>query len=266
MPSPVSDGGEPAARYRAAQAGLARLLVRDMRRLRRLIVPSRLRTSVADWITASRTVVDQYAAHSADLASDYYRAQREAARVPGQWSPPAPELPPQDQVDNSLRWAASDLWPRDPADPGTTEAQRLPLEQRLDAAEARAEGAAQKAVADAGRAQVRTAASQDRRAVGLARWCRTDGCAFCKLMASRGAVYRLIPGYRQPNIEAEGGVWQFHDHCQCGIRVVWAGEKFELSPAAQQWADLYEKHAANAGTGDKMRAFRAAVAAHDSGL
>jgi hypothetical protein len=56
----VSDGSRDADRYRAAQLGLTRLLVRDVRGLRRLILPSRLRTSVPDWIAAVQAVVDQY--------------------------------------------------------------------------------------------------------------------------------------------------------------------------------------------------------------
>lgn len=61
MAATVSDSGDAANRYRAAQIGLTRLLVRDVRGLRRLIIPSRLQASVPDWLTAMNAIVEQYA-------------------------------------------------------------------------------------------------------------------------------------------------------------------------------------------------------------
>ncbi|MBQ1166302.1 hypothetical protein KBZ21_50790, partial [Streptomyces sp. A73] len=69
------------ARWRRAQRGLTRLLSRDVRRLRRLILPLRLQESVPDWIEAVRAVVDDYADASVELAADFYDAERVAARV-----------------------------------------------------------------------------------------------------------------------------------------------------------------------------------------
>ncbi|MBQ1164418.1 hypothetical protein KBZ21_41245, partial [Streptomyces sp. A73] len=44
-------------------------LERDVRRLRRLILPQRLQESVPDWIEAVRAVVDDYADASVELAA-----------------------------------------------------------------------------------------------------------------------------------------------------------------------------------------------------
>lgn len=140
MATSVSDDSAGARRQRQAQRGLSRLLVRDVRKLRRLIIPSRLQETVPDWIEAVRAVVGEYGNASSAAAADFYEAERVAAQVTGRFTVPLLESPPDEQVDNSLRWATKDLWPRDPEDPKTTAAQRAPLEARLDAAEKKAEG------------------------------------------------------------------------------------------------------------------------------
>ncbi|MDH6224353.1 hypothetical protein [Streptomyces sp. MJP52] len=108
MATTVSDGGEGAARYRSAQVGLTRLLVRDVRGLRRLILPQRLRESVPDWLSTMQAVVDQYARASAGLAAEFYDAQRDAAGVGGPpFTVPVADPPPPEQTEASLRWAVN---------------------------------------------------------------------------------------------------------------------------------------------------------------
>lgn len=250
MATTVSDGGEAAGRYRAAQVGLTRLLVRDVRGLRRLIIPSRLRQSVPDWLTAVNAVVEQYARTSAALAAEFYDAQREAARVPDVFTVPLADPPPSEQTDESLRWATKDLWPRD-ADEATP-AQLQPMEVRLEQAEKKAEAVAQKLVADTGRNTVQEAVRQDRQAVAWARAAALGACAFCKLLATRGAVYK------QDTVD-----FRAHDGCHCGVVPVFRGQRFELSAHAREWERLYREYAAP-HSGDQLRRFRLALAEHDS--
>jgi hypothetical protein len=246
----VSDSGGDADRYRAAQIGLTRLLVRDVRGLRRLILPSRLRESVPDWLVAMNAVIAQYARTSAVLAAEFYDAQREAARVPGPFTVPVADPPPEGQVTASLRWATKDLWPREPEE--ATPAQMKPLEVRLDAAEVKAEQVAQKLVADTGRGTVREAVRQDRQATAWARSAARGACAFCKLLASRGAVYK------QDTVD-----FRAHDGCHCGVVPVFRGQRFELSPHAREWERIYREYA-QGHSGDQLRLFRRALAEHDS--
>ncbi|MFH8804059.1 hypothetical protein ACH4F6_31475 [Streptomyces sp. NPDC017936] len=248
----VSDGGEDAARFRAAQIGLTRLLVRDVRGLRRLILLSRLRESVPDWLTAMNAVIDQYSRTSALLAADFYEAQRAAAAAPGVFTVPVADPPPPEQTEASLRWAVKDLWPRDPEDPKTTDAQRQPDEVRLAAAEVKAEQVAQKLVTDTGRGTVQEAVRQDRQATAWARSAARGACAFCKLLAARGAVYKQATAD-----------FRAHDGCHCGVIPVFRGQRFELSPHAREWERIYREHAAPF-SGDQLRRFRLALAEHDS--
>lgn len=249
MATRVSDGGA-ADRQRAAQRGVTRLLVRDVRRLRRLIVPSRLQATVPDWIEAVRALIGEYGNASASLAADYYDAQRVAARVTGTFTVPLLDPPPDGQVDNSLRWATKDLWPRDPEDPKTTEAQKAPLEERLAAAEKKAEQAAQKLVTDQGRGTVQNAVQRDRQAVAWARSAALGACAFCRMLSIRGAVFK------QDTVD-----FRAHDGCHCMAIPVFKGQRFELSDKAKEWERLYREYAAPY-SGDQLRRFRRAIAEH----
>ena len=250
MATTVSDGGRDAEQYRAAQLGLTRLLVRDVRGLRRLIIPSRLRTSLPDWIAAVNAVVDQYARTSAALGAEFYDGQRATAGAPGVFTVPVADPPPTDQTTASLRWATKDVWERDPD--VATAAQLEPLDIRLEQAEKKAEQVAQKLVADTGRATVLDAVRQDSQATSWARSAALGACAFCKLLASRGSVFA------QDTVD-----FRAHDGCHCGVIPVFRGQTFEPSTHAREWARLYQEYAAG-HSGSQLARFRRALAEHDS--
>lgn len=264
MASTVSDSSASAARWRAAQAGLTTLLLRDLRGLRRLIDPARLQATVPSWIEAVAAVVARYSEVAATLAADFYDGEREASGVPGAFTVPLADAPPGEQTSNSLRWATKDLWPRDEAD--ATVAQLEPLDVRLEAAFGKADMATQKLVADAGRDTVRQAAQQDPQAVLYARVAALGACSFCKLMASRGAVYATADTAGREaddRFSGDASVVKFHDNCHCGIVPVFRGQRFELSPQAAKWDRIYREHA-QGHPGDQLRLFRRALAEHDS--
>lgn len=249
-PRPVTDASASADRLRVAQQGVTRGLVADMRRLRRLIIPSRLQGSIPDWIAAVRALVGGYGNASATLAADFYDAQRVAAKVTGSFTVPLLPPPPDEQVDNSLRWATKDVWPRDPESPDATPAQKLPLVQRLEAAQAKAEAVAQKLVTDQGRGTIQGAVRADRQAVGWARSASLGACAFCRMLSIRGLVYKQeTVGFRA------------HDHCHCGAIPVFRGQRFELSSHAQEWERLYREYAAP-HSGQQLQKFRQALSDH----
>lgn len=235
---------------------MTRLLLRDLRGLRRLINPVRLQESVPLWMTAVRALVDQYGAASATVASDSYSRQRTASGADGRFDPSPSEPLPDEQVEASLRWAVKDLWRE------TDE----PFGVRLAQTQTRAEAVVQKLVADQGRATIRQAVQRDRGAVGYARAVALGGCAFCKLMAARGAVYKTArTAGRDADAQFSGdeSVVKFHDNCHCAIIPVFRGQQFELSPHAAEWDRLYREYA-QGHSGDQLRLFRRALAEHDS--
>lgn len=262
MASTTSDGSASSGRWRAAQRGLTRLLLRDLRTLRRLINPTRLQATVPPWIDAVTEVVARYSETSATLAADFYDGEREAAGVPGTFTVPLADPPPDEQVDSSLRWATKDLWPRSEGD--ATVAQLEPLDVRLEAAMSKADAVAQKLTADGGRETLRRAVKQDRQAVGYARAAALGACAFCRLMASRGMVYKTAGTAGQDADERFSGdasVAKFHNDCHCAIIPVFRGQRFELSPHAAEWDRLYREFAQD-HSGDQLRRFRQAIAEH----
>lgn len=252
MATTVSDSTPAATRYRRAQRGLTRLLVRDVRGLRRLILPQRLRESVPDWITAVQAVVDQYADTSAALAADWYEEQRDAAGVPGAFQAPLAERVPEGKTQASLRWATKDVWPREPDE--ATPAQLEPLDTRLAQAQAKAEQVAQKLVADQARETVTQAVRRDRQATGWARTAALGACSFCKMLAIRGAVY-----------EQDTADFRAHNGCHCGVVPIFRGQRFELSDKAKEWERLYREYAAPY-PGDQLARFRRALAEHGQQL
>jgi hypothetical protein len=260
--STTSDGSASSGKWRAAQRGLTRLLLRDLLTLRRLISQNRLQATVPSWIDAVAEVVDRYSETAATLAADFYDGEREAAGVSGSFTVPLADPPRDEQVDASLRWATKDLWPRDEAD--ATVAQLEPLDVRIEAAMTKADAVTQKLVADSGRETVRQAVRQDRQAVGYARAAALGACAFCRLMASRGMVYKTAGTAGQDANERFSGdasVAKFHNDCHCAIIPVFRGQRFELSPHAAEWDRLYREYA-QGHPGDQLRRFRRAIAEH----
>jgi hypothetical protein len=258
MATTVSDVSVSAVRDRAAHSLLTRLLLRDMRRLQRLIVPDRLEESLSLWRTAVTALISRYGAASATLSAETYDRQRLAADTPGPFSARPADEAPEEQVEATLRWATADLWPAD----GEQEA----FDVRLAAAQARAEGAAQRLVANQGRATMRESADRDRGAVAYARAAALGACSFCKLMASRGAVYKDAgTAGRDANDRFSGddSVVKFHNNCHCTIIPVFRGQTFELSAHAAEWDRLYREYA-QGHPGDQLRLFRLALAEHDS--
>ncbi|MEU8829339.1 hypothetical protein [Streptomyces sp900116325] len=261
MASTVSDGDDAADRYRRAQRGLSRLLLRDVGRMWRLFNPGRP-AAFPDWLAAANEVVARYGEMSAALAAEFYEAQRAASAVSGSFTVPLADASPAEQVEAALRWATHDVWPQD----AEAEAQWQPLGSRLAVAERRTGAVAQKLVADQGRETVRQAVREDRQAVGYARAAALGACAFCALMASRGAVYATAESAgREANerFSGDASVVKFHDNCHCAVIPVFRGQRFELSRHAAEWGRLYQEHA-QGHPGDQLRLFRAAFKEHQS--
>lgn len=194
------------------------------------------------------------------LAADFYDGERDAADVPGSFTVPLADPPPDEQTSNSLRWATKDLWPRDESD--ATLAQLEPLDVRLEAAFGKADGAVERLVLNSGRETVLQAVDRDPQAVAWARGAALGCCSFCALMSSRGATYRSAgTAGREANERFEGdtGEAKFHNWCRCVVIPVYRGQSFELSPKAREWDRIYREFA-QGHPGQQLRLFRAALA------
>lgn len=184
---------------------------------------------------------------AASLASAYYEAHRIASGVTGQ--EPAPALP---GVLNLAQVTASLL----STGPITLKQQLAlgnSLTTALNVARTATAGAIFRHTANAGRGTIYSTAQRDRRALGYARV--TDGkpCAFCAMLASRGAVYK--------SDESDGGrgdAHRYHDGCNCTVQAVYSHDA-DIPGDGDKYADLWRESTRGLEPGDTpARAFRRA--------
>lgn len=215
------------ARYREITAGVRILSARDVRRLWRAIDPSHMTEHYDGLLAGIRDVVRAYGEVAATAAADFYDAVRAASRLP-----PKPArltgFADDEAVEVMLRAALGLLWEESP---------------RPGMALTKLEAGAIRMALQPGRATIHQAAKRD----GLRYAIVPQGgntCAFCLMLASRGATYANV----QP---------QWHDNCQCDcIPVV---EDHDLPQINQdlhdEWAEVTK------GQTDQLSAWRAHIAA-----
>ena len=78
----------------------------------------------------------------------------------------------------------------------------------------------------------------DRRVLGYRRVTSGSPCAFCAMLASRGAVYT--------SARTAGEGHHYHDGCSCTAEPMYAGGE---PPADQRWADLWQEAKSTAPDG-----------------
>lgn len=134
-----------------------------------------------------------------------------------------------------------------------------PEEQLMRDARARSSGAAVRQAMNGGRGVIDLTMSRDRKVRGYARVTDGDPCAFCALLASRGAVYgkgSFILTDRQIEENRQAGEWELnpdaardvpagwsnvakvHNNCRCHLRPVYSDESV-WDGGAQHFLDLW---------------------------
>jgi len=266
----ISDRSAGGNRLRARQRGMLRLLTRDIRARMRALQPARPATA-RTWIDELTAVVDRYAQVSSELAARSYESEREDAGLNSAFRPELADAPPREQIEATLRWAAHDVWtPPAPAlevPVAERRAHSAEIAERLLArAGSRTEAAVGRLVLDAGRRTIVEAVEQDPDARGWYRSALPTACAFCRLMASRGATYRSrgTAGADANDDFTGGGIFKYHTDCACVAMPVLRGDTFTLSPEATEWDRIYYEYAAP-HPGDQLRRYRIAIRVIDQG-
>lgn len=162
-------------------------------------------------------LIDTYQPVSAEVAASFYDETRSAANVTVPYAATLADPPNSDAVQNRLSWAVAPLFRRD-----TAGAQVIDL----DAALSRTVSEVQLEVATGARDTIETNVSEDRGRPRFARHASANACAFCALMATRGAVYRTVGN-------------KFHAHCHCVSYPVFPGEDDESAPYVVGWEKAY---------------------------
>lgn len=201
-------------------------------------------------IEAFPEIAGQYNQAAADLAADWYD---DAAPNLTYRATPA-EAPAAVQFEESAKWALASY-----GDKGL---------QRLG-------GVLQRAVFDGARATI----VENVRMEPGARWARhasANACAFCVMMATRGAVYsskgaaqfvgadrweqyrrtggRKVAGVEMRRAGRVRGTQKpgdkYHDDCHCMAVEVRPGQSYEPPPYVEKWNDAYEKASQASKGGD----------------
>ncbi|MCX4687288.1 hypothetical protein OG401_23800 [Kitasatospora purpeofusca] len=196
-----------------------------------------LEASFAEYLTLSEPIIREAKHNSARAASGYYDMLRVAEAVPG--PPPASKFLADLVASGELEMTLGPIGPaaiRKGIEAGMT------FEQSAAAAWVKQSGQLAKHVQAGSRNTLAQRIAGDERALGFQRAPHKDGkcCAFCGVVASRGAVYKdRATSIASSNPNRLGK--DYHDHCRCTPQPIFRRDT-PLSPAGERFAALYEKH------------------------
>lgn len=161
-------------------------------------------------------VVQKWNLASASVAADWYDVLRENQDIPGTFTAVVPDLG--DQGSQALAgWGAEALKaPVEELSPNEMPPTQL---DPVETAQYRVEGGLQKRLANSANLTVTDSSRQDPRARGWMRRTRPEACDFCKMVASRGAVYTKA-----------SATFACHEHCYCEAVPAWGGQALPVGP------------------------------------
>lgn len=231
--------------YRATVDDLTTLAVRDVNSLLASLSesdPDKLRNLL---VATMADVVSPYVVAAGEFAATWYEDLRADAVGGTYYATSATDVNEQ-QLRATARWAVRPL-------NGESESTVLSL----------LGGGVQRLIASAGRNTISTNVMQDRIRVGYARIPRSGCCAFCGMLASRGAVYNSEEsatgvvgrgvdaaatagrsGGQGKGVKARGtralGSDRYHDFCRCVAAPVFVGDTY-AGEIAQKYRNQYQQ-------------------------
>lgn len=175
---------------------------------------------------------------SAALSSNYYRAFRHVEGAVGTVPTVVASTLPAEEIVRSLRYV------------GVVGARKL-LDANVPAASVRTltnvAGDTARLVMNSGRDTIIESVTADPRALGWSRVTDGNPCAFCRMLASRGPVYRT-----------KAGGFKAHNHCGCTAEPVFRADA-EWPGRAREWHDQWNETTKGLSGRDARLAFRQAV-------
>lgn len=172
----------------AIDAHISKLTAQQVVRFWKRIDPVKMdNPAVTDFMTgAIRQITSAYGELAAVAAAEFYDEVREIGGFSGKAAVPVAGKPPEEQLKAVVRWGIGPLWEETP---------------RPDAALQRLVGSTQRLSLQPGRQTIYQMVRRDH--IRYAHVPQGKTCAFCMMLASRGAVYW---SERKP---------QYHDLCDC---------------------------------------------------
>lgn len=184
-----------AERHQAAQAGVAAEVVAPVGvAWVKLLDLHDLNGSTPKLTAAVQAIVQRYGRASAAGALTYYRNERRAAGVTGKTPRlPMPPLPSADEITSTVEHVLSPLYGK-------------PAPEAVAAAQDALVSEVEQMVLDQSRLAIIGAAEVDKEAKGWARVTEPGACSFCRLLATRGAVYtsKASADFRAHTVKPDG--------------------------------------------------------------
>lgn len=169
-------------------------------------------------------LLDSYTPLAAELGATFYDESRDAAQAAGRFAASHGPGPLLERVDSLIGWGSAPLFQ---VRSGGDLAEALPAPD-ADLALSRLTGGTQRLVANAARETVVHNVERDPAQPRWARHASANACAFCALLATRGAAYR--------SQDAAGG--HYHNACHCVAVPSWGGD-YEPAPYVREWDSAY---------------------------
>lgn len=256
MPS-SSEALTLAEQYRRSTLTLRAAFLRDMLALWPLLRSDDLSSSSPDWLRLSILLVHRYRDTASAIAQQYVERARllETGRPLGA-SLPASQMPDEQIMRTLLHTGPGAL--------SRSRTQGATPEQARESALTQSMQAASRLVLDGARSVVERTVTADSAALGWMRVTDGDPCAFCAMLASRGAVYKsresagAVDARTVYGGDAKGFTSTWHNGCGCQIVPVFS-RSVVLPEANRKAADLWKRSTSGLSTSEAMRAFRRAV-------
>lgn len=239
----TAEGAVLTRRHYVAQLGVRAATSRDVMRLWGVVDPTNLSGTYDRFATAATTLTRARHATSSGVAASYQEDFRKAEKVAGRAAIKLGPALAQAEALGIIRGAGlSGI---------------LNSRQRGFSAQAAARnglvkvlGATTRLVLGGGRATVLESAVADPQASHWQRVTSGEPCAFCAMLATRGAVF-----------SADTADFEAHDHCSCSAEVAYEGSAMPLTSQAlkSQWDSV----TAGLSGDDAINAFRSALAGGD---
>jgi len=205
--------------------------------------PWNMRDSQPEVAAGLRELTRRFGSQSAYAARLWYEQARADAGLTNPYRLPIVDPPSQADIDRTFRALTADLWVPDGADRELVEVIKTETADALS-------DALSDLVLGTGREQTVEAIDRDRSPrIRYARVAEPDACAFCMMLATRGAVYR--------SSETAGDrIDRYHPNCRCDVVAVFG--RWDEPDEVRRARELYERVTQNVGGRGKARAFRRA--------
>jgi len=207
----------------------------------RLLDLERVRETFPDYFRAVKAIVTNGRRRSAALAAAYYRALRDAEGIRGEVRviQAVAEIP-----DAQLAASLMATGPR-----YYEYASRVGNPRAAEIALEKSGSAVTRHTLNGGRETITQTGLADPAAEGFARVTDGDPCAFCAMLASRGAVYKS---------EATAN-FKPHDRCGCQPEPVFDVQRYKMTPHMRELNALWVSSTAGKSGKDAVNAFRRAL-------